>query len=255
MGRGLIGMLAAAVDVDVEWRAPLPDGPKIICSNHPTTTDPFLLLAQTLGRVHILITHMAFDVAVLGRGLRASGHVTVVDGNGRAAFDAARELLEAGESIAIYPEGALSPLEGGFGRPHTGAARLSLLTGAPIVPVGVALDRERIRFVDTTVADKTERARWYLHGPYRMTFGEAIWPIGDVEDWAVVRARTGELMAEIGRLERISAARLPARQPSLSDRIAARVAPVAGWRPRLSLEMPDLSTAALRGIGSQLLGR
>jgi 1-acyl-sn-glycerol-3-phosphate acyltransferase len=58
----------------------------------------------------------------------------------------AEELLRAGESVALFPQGTVRG--GAWSR---GAARLALATGAPLVPVRIvgaaqALSRGRIRF-------------------------------------------------------------------------------------------------------------
>jgi 1-acyl-sn-glycerol-3-phosphate acyltransferase len=58
----------------------------------------------------------------------------------------AEELLRAGETVALFPEGTVRG-----GTWTRGAARLALLTGAPIVPVRIvgtrrALSRGRIGF-------------------------------------------------------------------------------------------------------------
>jgi 1-acyl-sn-glycerol-3-phosphate acyltransferase len=196
--------------VDVVGNAPLPPGPKIIAANHPTTTDPFLLLGMVAEPMSILITEMCFEIPVFGQYLRLAGHIPVVDGNGRAAFETARQRLGAGECIGIFPEGALSPLEGGVGHPHTGAVRLALLTGAPIIPVGISLQRERIRFVDVTAGGKTETSRWYLNGPYAVTVGEPIYLTGSVDDRAQVTTASEHLMRRISDLSQISARRIQA---------------------------------------------
>ena len=38
--RAYTGLL---VNMDIKFEAPLPEGPKILVANHPTTTDPFFL--------------------------------------------------------------------------------------------------------------------------------------------------------------------------------------------------------------------
>jgi 1-acyl-sn-glycerol-3-phosphate acyltransferase len=53
---------------------------------------------------------------------------------GRQSADLARELIEDGWSLVIFPEGGRSP--DGWGQPFKGgAAYLSIRTGAPVVPV------------------------------------------------------------------------------------------------------------------------
>jgi len=198
---------SALLRMDVQRRAPLPDGPKIIAANHPTTTDPFLMMGWASEPISVLVTEMCFKMPVLGRFLQQAGHVPVMDGKGRAAFDKAVELLRAGHTVAIFPEGALSPLEGGVCPPHTGVARLALMTGAPVIPVGIHLQRENIHFRETTVDGKTEVARWYFHGPYAVTVGEPMRFEGDVEDHEYVRSVSAHIMQRVARLARESARR------------------------------------------------
>ena len=217
LGRTAVGAYAQMMlKVDISRRAPLPKGAKIIAANHPTTTDPILIGLLTLEPMHVLITEMCFKVPLVGQSLRRAGHIPVVTGNGRAAFDEAARLLEAGQTVGIFPEGALSPLDGSLEKPHTGVARLALISGAPVIPVGIQLQRERIRFVETTVGDNTETARWYLHGPYAMTVGEPMRFEGDVEDRRYVRSISERIMQRIARLSRESAQRICARQAARS---------------------------------------
>ena len=112
--------------------------------------------------------------------------------------------------MAIFPEGHISPREGGFCRPRTGAARLSLITGAPIVPVGIHLDRARIRRVETPIEGKTVVGTWYLRGPYAITVGEPMHLRGNVEDRERVRAASEQLVQHIAALVRQSERRIRA---------------------------------------------
>jgi 1-acyl-sn-glycerol-3-phosphate acyltransferase len=152
--------------LDVLWYAPLPAGPKLIVANHPSISDPFYLALLSLQPIKILIIDNPFSVPLFGAYLRRSGHVPVVPGNGQTAFAKARQLLEAGHSVALFPEGWVSPPEGGFNPPRTGAARLALLTGVPVVPVGIYLPRERNHVVSATINGKRTVGHWYLRGPY-----------------------------------------------------------------------------------------
>jgi 1-acyl-sn-glycerol-3-phosphate acyltransferase len=194
--------------LDIAQHAPLPDGPKIIAPNHPSTSDPGLVLLGVREQASVLIDETLFKVPVFGRYLRHAGHVPVVEGNRRAAFEKARRLLQAGRTVVIFPEGSISPREGGLHRARTGVARLALLTGAPVIPVGIHLDRERIHPVETVVEGKVEVGTWYLRGPYAMTFGRPMALRGDVEDRAYVRALSRQVMQHIGRLAGESERRL-----------------------------------------------
>jgi 1-acyl-sn-glycerol-3-phosphate acyltransferase len=183
--------------LDVLWYAPLPAGPKLIVANHPSISDPFYLALLSLQPIKILIIDNPFSVPLFGAYLRRSGHVPVVPGNGQTAFAKARQLLEAGHSVALFPEGWVSPPEGGFNPPRTGAARLALLTGVPVVPVGIYLPRERNHVVSATINGKRTVGHWYLRGPYSVTVGQALRFEGGVNDRDHVAAVSDRIMQRI----------------------------------------------------------
>ena len=199
------------INLDIEWHAPLPAGPKIVAANHPSTSDPALVMLTTPEQTSCLISETLFKAPVLGRYLDAAGHIPVVKGNGRAAFEKAQRLLQEGQTVMIFPEGSLSPDEGGFYPARTGVARLALSTGAPVVPVGIHLDRKRIQRIETVVDGKTEVGTWYLHGPYAMTVGEPMYLRGNIDDWPQVRALAQRVMQRIVHLSGESESRLERR--------------------------------------------
>lgn len=198
-----------AYRMDVRWQADLPAGPKIFAPNHPNTLDPVIVTGLVPERMHILIDNTLFKLPVVGAYLRRTGHIPVVPGEGRTAFDTAVDLLRAGENIGIFPEGRISPLTGGCYPGRTGAARLALLTGAPIVPVGIAIDRRRIRLTTTIVGGEPAVGTWYTSGPYSVTFGEAFAVTGDIEDRAFVRSEAQRVMAHVNACATLSEGRLP----------------------------------------------
>jgi 1-acyl-sn-glycerol-3-phosphate acyltransferase len=214
MGRTIVDSYARlALELEVVHQADWPNGPKIVAANHPTTTDPFFLLTVVPEQMSILVTGMAFDVPVFGDYLRAAEHISVMPHKGRMVLEQAARQLERGRTIGIFPEGALSPVAGGpgFRRAHTGAVRLALSAGVPIVPVGIYLDPAHIRYAEISAAGKTETARWYPSGPYALTVGRAIRLGGSASDRAYVRLASRRVMQEIARLARQSDRRIQDR--------------------------------------------
>lgn len=215
IGRCAVDFVAhTLLDFNLLYHEELPPGPKIIAPNHPTTIDPFLIPILSPEQVHILVTDSAFKAPLFGAYLRGAGHVPVIAENGRAAFEAALSLLQAGRTVVIFPEGALSP-EDGIARPHTGVVRLSLLTGSPIIPVGIALDQSRVQKLDTGIATadgSPEIARLYLGGPYFLTAGTPMRLAGSVDDRMYVGAQTQRLMRHIIRLSRMSQFRIQGQE-------------------------------------------
>jgi 1-acyl-sn-glycerol-3-phosphate acyltransferase len=196
--------------MDVFWQAPFPAGPKLIVANHPSTTDPFYLGLLSRQPISLLIIESLFLIPIFGAFLRWSGHIPVVPGKGRSAFDAAYQRLLRGRSVALFPEGDLSPREGGFLAPRTGAARLALLTGAPIIPIGIYLPRERSRAIVSTVGGKRLKGYLYLRGKYGVTVGQAMHVRGDVEDRGHVTAISEDIMRQITFLAQESERRVKA---------------------------------------------
>jgi 1-acyl-sn-glycerol-3-phosphate acyltransferase len=116
-------------------------GPVIIVANHISHADPLVLAhyVYDAGRWPVFLAKSGlFRVPVLGWLLRAVDQTPVERGTVDAvkALDAAVAALKDGKCVLIYPEGTttkepeLWPMRG-----KTGAARLWLATGAPVVPI------------------------------------------------------------------------------------------------------------------------
>lgn len=120
----------------------LPAGGLILCPNHVTEIDP-LVVGHAVYSNNRLPRYLAkeslFKVPVLGFVLKKTGQIPVARSGAGAgeSLTAARSVLDANGVIIIYPEGTLTrdpdlwPMRG-----HTGAARLALQTGAPVIPMG-----------------------------------------------------------------------------------------------------------------------
>lgn len=127
-----------------DWRGVehLPrEGGVVIVANHISYADP-LVMAHFVwdnGRMpRFLAKSGLFDIPFIGRVLRGSGQIPVFRGSREAgaAFRAAVDAVNRGQCVIVYPEGTVTrdpdlwPMAG-----KSGAARLALSTGAPVVPV------------------------------------------------------------------------------------------------------------------------
>jgi len=206
----------AMLDMDIHQKSPFPAGAKIIAPNHPSTTDPFFVAAMLGSQSHILIKDVLFNVPLLGTYLQQSGHIKVAAGYGQEAIDRALELLKAGKTIMIFPEGKVSPLGGGYNKVRSGVARLAIASGAPVYPVGIHLIKDRIHAIQSTVKGNREMGYWYLRGPYNITIGKPLRFNGDVEDHEHVREVARQVMLKIMRLAYESEQRWYRRTGSVS---------------------------------------
>ena len=101
----------------------LPAGPKIFVSNHPSATDPFMIHIISPEQLNVLITAKAFSVPVFGWFLRTIREIPVPLEQSSTALEDACQYLQDGKSVAIFIEGKISPPDGSFLPPHTGAPR------------------------------------------------------------------------------------------------------------------------------------
>ncbi|MBN1178856.1 MAG: 1-acyl-sn-glycerol-3-phosphate acyltransferase [Anaerolineae bacterium] len=226
-GRDIVALYSRLMfHPDVVRHAPLPKGPKILASNHPTTIDPFVMLTLTRERMSILITELAFNVPGFGQYLHLAGHIQVAREKGRAAFDQALRVLKARHTVGIFPEGAVGRLKDEDNKPRTGAVRLALNAGVPIVPIGVHMDDKRILYRPIGNEDFNDVARWYLRGPYAITVGQPMVFKGDVNDRDYVQDASENLMQRIGALAQESARRIP-RTPKPKGLPAGITSPLA----------------------------
>jgi 1-acyl-sn-glycerol-3-phosphate acyltransferase len=121
-----------------------PTGPVILAANHLSVADSFIVPLVLPRPVAFLAKAEYFQ----GRGVRGGlsrwifgslGAIPVQRGRGRSAqeaLDAAGQVLATGGAFGIHPEGTRSP-DGRLYRGRTGVARLTLSSGAPVVPVAL----------------------------------------------------------------------------------------------------------------------
>ena len=120
------------------------EGPFILVANHRSYFDvaALALLIAAYGRpVRFLAKKELFEAPVVGQLVRALGGIEV-DRAGAAArsLQAAERVLEAGEPVALLPQGTIPRGRAFFDpvlRAKTGAARLAAASRAPVVPVGL----------------------------------------------------------------------------------------------------------------------
>ncbi len=117
-------------------------GACIVVFNHLSYLDPMMTGDLLWGRGRLpryLAKSTLFTTPFVGRVLRSAKQIPVARLTPHAldAYSAAVEALRTGELLAIYPEGTLTrdpdlwPMRG-----KSGAARIALATGAPVIPVG-----------------------------------------------------------------------------------------------------------------------
>ncbi len=116
-------------------------GGAVLAANHISHVDPltFAHLVYDHGRLpRYLAKAELFDVRGIGRILEGAGQIPVrrLSTDASLAFTAAVEAVREGKVVVVYPEGTITrdpdlwPMVG-----KTGAARIALTAGVPVVPV------------------------------------------------------------------------------------------------------------------------
>ncbi len=132
-------------DIEVEGGENIPDeGPALLCPNHVSVIDSFFVPA-VVRRALIYVGKAEYlDDWKTARLFPALGMIPIDRRGGEhaaSALDAAKSVLSGGGLFGIYPEGTRSR-SGKLHKGHTGAARLAVETGSPLIPVGLVGTRE-----------------------------------------------------------------------------------------------------------------
>jgi 1-acyl-sn-glycerol-3-phosphate acyltransferase len=125
----------------------IPAGPVVVAANHESMLDPPLLALAARQPLHFLAKVELWRYPPGAWLMDGLGGIPIRrDRRDLLSVGRAAELLEAGETVALFPQGSVRG-----GTWTRGAARLALSTGVPLVPVRIvgtrrALSRGGIRF-------------------------------------------------------------------------------------------------------------
>lgn len=170
-------------------------GGVLIVGNHTSEADPLVLghfLISAAGRwPRYLGKAEIWGWPVIGWLARKCGQIKVErnSSHARDVVGAAAAAIDEGKCVVMYPEGGVTrdpdlwPME-----PRTGAARIALETGCPVVPVAQW-------GAHTFLAPFTYKFRPFPRKTFHVVAGPAI----DLSDYAD-REVTGELLDEISEL-------------------------------------------------------
>ncbi|MBB0246872.1 1-acyl-sn-glycerol-3-phosphate acyltransferase [Streptomyces alkaliphilus] len=179
------------------------EGPVILAGNHLTFIDSMILPLVTGRRVYFIgkneyVTGRSLKGRLMAWFFTGVGMIPVDrDGGhgGVAALMTGRRVLEEGKCFGIYPEGTRSP-DGRLYRGRTGIARLTLMTGAPVVPFAmIGTDRIQPGGSGLPRVGPGRRVTVRFGSPLDFSRYE-----GMDRDRYVLRAVTDEVMAEVMRL-------------------------------------------------------
>jgi 1-acyl-sn-glycerol-3-phosphate acyltransferase len=142
------------------------NGPVILAANHISFFDTVVLMFSVPRRTYFVGKAEYMNSWWTRRLFPAFGLIPIERAAARQAMTAlgvAAGALEQGHVLGIYPEGTRSR-DGLLHRGHSGVAQLALMTGAPVVPVGL-IGTDRIQPVGARVPRPFRRAEIHFGPP------------------------------------------------------------------------------------------
>ncbi|MGI5971941.1 MAG: lysophospholipid acyltransferase family protein [Oscillospiraceae bacterium] len=158
----------------------IPEGSALLCANHTSYLDPVMLaIAIRLKNAPCFMAKAELmRVPVLGWLIKKFGAFGVKRGmSDLAAIKHADELLRAGRKVALFPQGTRVK-KGRDIRAKSGAVRLAVSSGAPLIPVFIP-EKKRLFRINTVIVGK----------PYYME--------PDLTNFAELRSLADELLNKI----------------------------------------------------------
>jgi 1-acyl-sn-glycerol-3-phosphate acyltransferase len=169
----------------------LPEGGFVLAANHTSNFDPWPLGMPLFPRRHLRFMAKSELFNPILKPILVSGGAFPVR-RGQADLEAIRravELVRDGEIVVMFPEGTRRKKglrKKHEPRAHTGAARIALTAGSPLVPAAIKGTDQLSRLA-----------------PLRVAYGSPV-PLDDLRGEEIspaAREATERLMAEIHRLE------------------------------------------------------
>lgn len=173
-------------------------GGLLVVANHVSNFDPIVLgtfLVDNGHWPHWMAKKELFGVRGLGWLLRHADQIPVDRKAPGGVLESARQALEGGMTVVMYPEGTITgdplhwPMVG-----RTGAARLAIQTGVPVVPVGQWGPQEVMGYKKMTRPRLLPRKTMHLYAGPPVDLSD----FGDcTHDQQAVRRATERLMEAI----------------------------------------------------------
>ena len=126
--------------VEGERHIPL-EGPAVLVCNHVSFVDPVLMMAASPRPIRFLMDHRIFAIPVLGWLFRLAKAIPIAPQHEdpaayERAFAEARRVLDDGELLAIFPEGAITR-DGRLAEFKGGVMKILESNPVPVVPLAL----------------------------------------------------------------------------------------------------------------------
>ncbi|MBN1525844.1 MAG: 1-acyl-sn-glycerol-3-phosphate acyltransferase [Spirochaetales bacterium] len=135
--------LSTFLEFKVWGKENIPPGPKIFCSNHFSSTDPFYMITIMDDPIHMIIGP-GFSLPFFKYMLRLGKQINAMPEKRTTVIPTAINYLKNNESIYIFPEGVLND-QTQLNSFFSGLARIYLSNPVPIIPIGIISPRRYVK--------------------------------------------------------------------------------------------------------------
>jgi len=180
-------------------------GPKIYCSNHFSSTDPFFVITIMDEPVHMVVGP-GFSVPLFRKILKWGEQINALPDHRKYVVKNAVECLKKGESIYIFPEGDLND-QISLRDFYTGIAKIYLAYPCPIIPVAIISPKSHVKEKKPSlkVDGQVYKTKLVLSGSYYVNIGKPVsFPLnmGEYEITKSVKEEIERLILDI-KLNRV----------------------------------------------------
>ncbi|MBQ4256089.1 MAG: 1-acyl-sn-glycerol-3-phosphate acyltransferase [Oscillospiraceae bacterium] len=186
----VIGVYKLFYNFKIEgWENVPKEEPVIIACNHRSYADPVLVTMPMRRPVTYMAKEELFKNKLFAWFIRGLGAFPIRRGAGdMAVINDCADILAGGKNLVIFPEGTRQK-ENKVGRGKTGVAMIAGLSGAPVLPMGIVFEGNKLGLS--------------FRKKLRLRIGKVIPPeelAVDVNDHSTMRAAKKRIMAAITEL-------------------------------------------------------
>ncbi|WFS63850.1 lysophospholipid acyltransferase family protein [Pseudodesulfovibrio thermohalotolerans] len=131
-GRMWVRLVGLVVPVRMEFASP--PTPCVFVANHSSFFDMFFMGAQPEWNICFAVRSWPFRIPWYAPFMRASGYIRTEGSSLEDVLRQSKATLKKGASLLFFPEGTRST-DGEMHRFHSGAFRIALENGVPVVPL------------------------------------------------------------------------------------------------------------------------
>jgi 1-acyl-sn-glycerol-3-phosphate acyltransferase len=168
----------------------IPPGPKIFCSNHFSSADPFFAITLMKEPVHMVIGP-GFTVPVFRHILKAGEQINASPDYRKEVTAKAAEFLRRGEAVYIFPEGELNDQQG-LRKFYAGLARIYRQCPVPIVPIGMVSPRRYVKWSEPVAGKMQNESLVFAFKKYYANIGEPLEFLAETEVLEAGAAKAAE---------------------------------------------------------------